>query len=148
MSRSWRSGGGIIVFSLTIFGILFSFSSRGVGATGVAHVTDGAISGRVMSASGTPVVNASLSLLSESHVVLTTTADAEGRFRFDHLAPGRYRLDAAGLGFVCGRSRRDGLARPGSGGTPDTAPHRPGAGHGHWAPEQRRNDPRVRVFHR
>ena len=98
MSRSWRSGGGIIVFSLTIFGILFSFSSRGVGATGAAQVTDGAISGRVMSASGTPVGNASLSLLSESHFVLTTTADAEGRFRFDHLAPGRYRLDAAGLG--------------------------------------------------
>ena len=98
MARSWRSGGGIIVFSLTIFGILFSFSSRGVGATGVAQVTDGAISGRVMSASGSPVVNASLSLLTESNLVLTTTADAEGRFRFDHLAPGRYRLDAAGLG--------------------------------------------------
>ena len=98
MARSWRSVGGIIVFSLTIFGILFSFSSRGVGATGVAQVTDDAISGRVMSASGSPVVNASLSLLTESNLVLTTTADAEGRFRFDHLAPGRYRLDAAGLG--------------------------------------------------
>ena len=98
MSRWWRSGGGIIVFPLTIFGILFSFSSRGVGATGVAQVTDGAISGRVTSASGMPVVNASLSLLTESNLVLTTTADAEGCFRFDHLAAGRYRLDAAGLG--------------------------------------------------
>ena len=47
---------------------------------------------------GAPVEGASLTLISESGVSFTTTADSEGSFQFDDLTPDQYRLYASGAG--------------------------------------------------
>ena len=98
MSRRSGRGNWIRLASFIFFFVVFFLYGRGLGATTPARASDGSISGRVISAAGTPVVNASLTLMSESSVPFTTTADSEGRFQFDHLAPGSYRLYATGVG--------------------------------------------------
>ena len=70
----------------------------GLSAAVFAQAPGGSLSGRVMSATGTPVVGALLALISESGAAVMATADADGFFRFDKVAPGQYRLQAAGVG--------------------------------------------------
>ena len=100
MSRRSRRGTWITVFQFSIFTffVCFTFLGRALGATVFEQEIDGSISGRVMSAAGTPAVDASLTLLGESGATLTTDADSEGRFRFDSVDPGQYCLYAAGVG--------------------------------------------------
>ena len=98
MSRRSGRGNWIRLAAFIFFVVFFLCFGRGLGATTPARATDGSISGRVISVAGTPVVSASLTLMSESGIPFTTTADSEGRFQFDHLAPGYYRLYAAAVG--------------------------------------------------
>src|SRR5262245_26966023 len=75
-------------------------------ATGLVSAPVGAtLSGRVEDSTGGILPVASVSLLSPQHSpVAATVADAEGRFRFESLAPGSYVLVATADGFAASRT--------------------------------------------
>jgi hypothetical protein len=65
-----------------------------------AQVGDAELSGVINDPSGAPVAAAKVSLINEdSGVNRTIVGDAEGRYRFPALAPGRYSLKAEATGF-------------------------------------------------
>jgi outer membrane receptor protein involved in Fe transport len=69
-------------------------------AVALAQVGDAELSGIVTDPSGAPVASAKLSLINEdSGVSRALPADAEGRYRFPALAPGRYSLKVEAAGF-------------------------------------------------
>src|SRR5262245_40589069 len=71
--------------------------------------SDCSIAGTVVdSATGSPVRRAELSINLNSEEV-STFSDESGRFRFDHLQPGKYQLYASAPGYV-----RQGLNQHGS----------------------------------
>ncbi len=69
---------------------------------GVAYAQsgDGEIAGLVKDPSGAPIAGAMLSLVNQdTGVTRTTTSDADGRYRFGNIAPGRYSLKTEATGF-------------------------------------------------
>jgi hypothetical protein len=83
--------------SLPLFGLVMLVepgAARGEGVSGAA------VSGVVTRASGQPVGAALVRLVNEtSGQRRETRAGADGRFLFDQLPPGMYRLDARSPGF-------------------------------------------------
>ncbi|MCC6930689.1 MAG: TonB-dependent receptor [Gemmatimonadaceae bacterium] len=57
------------------------------------------LEGRVTSNTGSPLAGVALYLTSAVHATRGTTSDADGRFRFDSLAVGRYSLRARRVGY-------------------------------------------------
>jgi outer membrane receptor protein involved in Fe transport len=68
----------------------------------VSAQSAGTVSGTVRSAAGAPIEFATVTLhrAADSAVVKTEFADAQGAFRFERAAAGRYRVSAAQVGFV------------------------------------------------
>jgi hypothetical protein len=56
------------------------------------------VSGTVVDGTLTPLAGVALTLERQAVVVSRTTSDSEGRFRFDHVAPGDYRVRATHKG--------------------------------------------------
>ncbi|MBI4455842.1 MAG: TonB-dependent receptor [Acidobacteria bacterium] len=75
--------------------LLFAATALAFGARGAA------ISGRVIDPQGAGVGNAVVRLYSRGDTWrMSVTADQEGTYRFEHLAPGEYLLDAESEGFA------------------------------------------------
>ena len=73
-----------------------------------AQETRGSVSGLVSDSSGAVVAGATLRLTNvETGVVLTTTSNETGLYRFLFLNPGKYKLTATAAGF---RKKPDGAA--------------------------------------
>jgi iron complex outermembrane receptor protein/vitamin B12 transporter len=64
-----------------------------------ALADDGAIAGTVVDPLGARVASASVRLLRDGQPAATTTTDAEGSFVFQHVAEGRYQIEATASGF-------------------------------------------------
>jgi uncharacterized surface anchored protein len=66
-----------------------------------AQESEGRITGTVKDPDGAVVSGASVSLLNAHRAVISaTSADAEGRFTLERVAPGDYQLNVEGTGFV------------------------------------------------
>jgi hypothetical protein len=68
--------------------------------TVAAQVQTGSIHGTVTDPTGALVPSVLVSLSSGKRFVRSTSSNAEGRFAFDHLVPGRYMLSVKGEGFA------------------------------------------------
>ncbi|QBR03143.1 TonB-dependent receptor [Paraburkholderia pallida] len=91
MNRSLITQAGRLLFACTLCSPAFAASG------------EAALSGTVADAQGHAPAHAQISLQDASgHAVAQTTADASGRFRLDHLAPGAYAVtvEAKGYGAV------------------------------------------------
>lgn len=60
--------------------------------------TTGDLEGTLLTHAGDPATNRVLTLLRDGAPAASATSDADGRFRFTQVAPGVYRIDAAGVG--------------------------------------------------
>src|SRR5690349_19899990 len=68
--------------------------------TSPAQTTSGSVAGSVVDAQQSAVVNASVSIMDqERRTVFTAKSDAEGRFVFPQLPPGKYTLTVEAPGF-------------------------------------------------
>jgi hypothetical protein len=95
------------VTSLTLLVAIFLMVHSGIAAQSVASTY--AIAGTVVDAgNGNPIPHAELSLEIKNDEI-TVAADGSGRFRFENLEPGKYRLYAGATGYV-----RQGLNQHGS----------------------------------
>ena len=84
--------------ALRILSALAAFAS--LAAVAFAQVGDAELAGIVTDPSGTAVAAVKLSLTNEdSGVNRSVVTDAEGRYRFPALAPGRYSLKTEAPGF-------------------------------------------------
>ena len=59
----------------------------------------GSISGAIVDTANSPIPGATLVVTADDGVVRRTTTDINGRYRFDGLPPGRYRIEASMGGF-------------------------------------------------
>src|SRR5262245_15623032 len=101
MSKAWMCASVLLLLS------------RGVSAQAVQSV---AVTGVVLDQTGAVLAGASVQLIgSDTAVVQSTTADGEGRFRFDKVAAGQYELRATFEGFKQASTRvRVGTRSPGA----------------------------------
>ncbi|MBA3350946.1 MAG: carboxypeptidase regulatory-like domain-containing protein, partial [Blastocatellia bacterium] len=82
-------------FALAIFAV---FSLFFVTATMAQTTTTGSVEGVVTDPNGAVVPNAAITLSGPNLIrAQTTTADADGSFRFSSVPPGRYTIEVAGL---------------------------------------------------
>src|SRR5262245_18391352 len=69
-------------------------------AQAAADAQSAQLTGRVLDPDGRPIPNADVFITHTATVPLQLTAEAEGRFTVEALAPGRYELRASAPGFV------------------------------------------------
>ncbi len=62
--------------------------------------TGGVVSGRVESASGEPMVAATVQLMSDSRLVKTAVTDKNGGYSIEKVKPGKYTISITAVGFV------------------------------------------------
>lgn len=81
-----------------------------------AQTPQGKISGQVLDATKQPAVAATVTLVKfkDSSIVKTTLADVQGRFAFDKIAAGDYRVNVTAVGFQKYRSAKVVLTEPAS----------------------------------